>query len=100
MRLSEFLFRILYFFKGFAQEIRSPAFGMVGVIVFARLRGLPVTNCQCTLLSSVLCTDATYVMAHFSCYCSSLERSGESNDVGSVGVNFPALYCSDGRYSQ
>ena len=59
-----------------------------------------MANCQCMLLSFVLRTAATNIMAHFSCYCSSSERSGESKDVGSAGVNFPALYCSNGRYSQ
>ena len=73
---------------------------MVDVIVFARLCGLPVANCQCMPLSFVLHTAATNVMAHFRCYCSSSERSGESQDFGSAGMNFPALYFTDGRYSQ
>ena len=33
-----------------ALAVRFPAFGMVGVIVFARLCGLPVAHCQCMLL--------------------------------------------------
>ena len=61
-----------------ALVVRFPFFGLVGVIVFARLCGLPVANCQCMLLSFVFHTAATNVMAHFSCYCSSSECSCKS----------------------
>ena len=44
-----------------------------------------MANCQCKLVSFVLHTAATNVMAHFGCYCLSFERSGEYKDVGSAG---------------
>ena len=74
-----------------ALAMRLPAFGMASVIVFARLCGLPVANCLCRLLSFVLCTAATNVTAHYSCYCSSSERSGESKDAGLEEVNFQSF---------